>query len=506
MSTAESVPVQTTRTARGIEVHDLVSRQNLRLNRDPKRVIAKPFIPGGHPIPLNERAARIVQRVLELGDADVAAAYENTLGGFGNRHRDLEAVFAENFRAMEHRVAEDSKIDDRRRLLLGALFTHEIAVEGAALTNPSMVPHPDQSGLAPGEVRFVMSARAIGEGHVSCVEFRVGVAGPDGSVRVDDPGPYAACGALQPATYSRSLLRAALDGTDDDETLAFLLSRLPEWFRGRDLERALSELHPNLLVLASTHKTISDVHWFLACQYRLGFDGSGDLSEHVLWPMSPTEQHGLEDARFVRFTDHDGAVDYRATYTAYDGSSSQIQLIRTEDFHTFRISQLFGRATGNKGMALFPRRVGGRFVAMSRWDQENNAIAFSEDGMVWREAVGLAVPPRIWRLMQVGNCGSPIETEAGWLVLTHGVGPMRTYSLDALLLDLEDPTRVIGALEQPLLSASPDERDGYVPNVVYSCGALECGETLVIPFGFGDMGIEFATVRIPDLVELLQQG
>jgi predicted GH43/DUF377 family glycosyl hydrolase len=505
MSTAESVPVQTSQTAHGIAVHDLVSRRNLRLNRDPGRVIAKPFIPGGHPIPLHVRAARIVQRVLELDDADVAASYEATLAGFGDRHRDLEAVFAENYRAMEHRVAEGAKIDDRRRLLLGALFTHEIAVEGAALTNPSMVRHPDQHGLAPGEVRFVMSVRAIGEGHVSCVEFRVGVIGADGSIRVDDPAPYATCGTLRPAVYSRDLLRSVLDGSDDDETLAFLLSRLPEWFRGRDLERALSELHPNLLVLASTHKTISDVHWFLACQYHLEFEGTGDVSEHVLWPMSPTEQHGLEDARFVRFTDDDGSVDYRATYTAFDGASSQIQMIRTEDFRTFRISQLHGGATGNKGLALFPRLVGGRYVAMSRWDQENNSIAFSDDGMVWDDSVGLEVPPRIWRLMRVGNCGSPIETEAGWLVLTHGVGPMRTYSLDALLLDLEDPTRVIGALEEPLLSASPDERDGYVPNVVYSCGALQSGDTMWIPFGFGDMGIEFATVQIPALLDRLRR-
>lgn len=184
MSTSESVPVQTSVTARGITVHDLVTRRKLRLNRDPKRVITKPFVPGGHPIPLNERAARIVQRVMDLADSDVAAAYTGTIEGFGNRHRDLEAVFAENFRAMEHRVAENAKIDDQRRLLLGALFTHEIAIEGAALTNPSMVPHPDQSGLEPGEVRFVMSARAIGEGHVSCVEFRIGVAGPGGTVRV----------------------------------------------------------------------------------------------------------------------------------------------------------------------------------------------------------------------------------------------------------------------------------------------------------------------------------
>jgi predicted GH43/DUF377 family glycosyl hydrolase len=502
MTTAESVPSQTSRTARGIAVHDLVTRKNLRLNRDPRRVVTKPFVPGARPVALNERAARIVERVMELDDADVAATYSGILRGFGDRHRDLPSVFAENFRAMRHRVARGTEVDDSRRLLLGAMFTHEIAIEGAALTNPSMVVHPDQGGLAAGEVRFVMSARAIGEGHVSCVEFRVGVVSEDGDIRVEDPAPYATCGNLLRDGYERVLLEAALDRpADDDEALAFLLRRLPDRFTGPDLERVLSDLHPHLLVMASTHQTISDAHWFLACQYLLGFDGTEDISERVLWPMSPTEQHGIEDARFVRFTEADGRVDYRATYTAYDGSASRTQLIRTEDFRSFRVSQLFGPAVGEKGLALFPRPVGGRYLAMSRWDQENNAIAISEDGMIWPEAVSLAIPPRIWRLMQVGNCGSPIETEAGWLVLTHGVGPMRVYSLGALLLDLDDPTRVLGALDDPLLSASPDERDGYVPNVVYSCGGLKCGDTLVVPYGFGDMGIEFATASIPELLD-----
>lgn len=507
MTAAGSIPAQTPTVARGIETDELVTRKRLRLNRDPSRVIAKLFVPGAQPPDMNSRAAGVVRRVLALSDEEADASYAHILEAFGSRHRDLEETFRENFGTIEHRVGRGAVCSDKRSLLIGAHFTHEYAIEGAALTNPSMVPHPDQRGLAPGELRFLMSARAIGEGHLSCVEFRTGVVGPDGDPRVDPPSPHASIGSVCATRYERSLLEAALAGPggDDDEVLAFLLHHLPEHFTDAELEACLGRLPPQLLVQENTYRTVSRVHWFVACQYRLEFRADADVSEHVLWPQSPTERRGIEDARFVRCTDADGSVVYRGTYTAYSGTDSATQLIQTPDFQTFQMSQLFGPAVGDKGLALFPRPVEGRHVALSRWDRESNAIATSDDGRIWQRSRVLATPPRAWELTQVGNCGSPIETEAGWLVLTHGVGPMRTYALGAMLLDLKDPTRVVGTLRDPLLIAAPDERDGYVPNVVYSCGGLVHDDVLVIPYGFGDMGIEFATVPLSGLLERLEE-
>jgi predicted GH43/DUF377 family glycosyl hydrolase len=492
------------RGTHGIAAHDLVTRGNLRLERDPGRVITRLLAPGTRPAMVRDRPTDVIERVLSLDDREITDAYHQTVRTFGRRHRGLQATFEENFRAMRHRVPVSADLDTERRLLIGALFTHEIAVEGAALTNPSMVPHPDQNGLEPGALRFVMSARAIGEGHISAIEFRTGVVAPDGAVGVDPPSPYAACGVPDADSYRRSLLAEALGGAEeDDEVAAFLLRRLPTWFCEADIERGLSQLPAQLRVLDKTHKAIADVHRFLACQYRESFEEGADLSERVLWPMSPDEHSGLEDARFVRFTDADGRTDYRATYTANGGTATHPHLLRTTDFRTFSTSQMFGRAAGEKDLALFPRPVRGRYLAMSRWDREHNAVAASEDGLIWPHATVLHVRPRAWRLMKTGNCGPPIETDAGWLVLTHGVGPMRAYALGAMLLDLEHPTRVLGVLDEPLLQVTPEDRDGYVPNVVYSCGALKNGDTLVIPYGFGDMGIEFATAPISELLALL---
>ncbi|NUR63069.1 MAG: hypothetical protein HOV87_31095 [Catenulispora sp.] len=461
-------------------------------------------MPGSQGPEMNSRAAGVVRRVLALSEEEVEAAYERTLEGFSTRHRNLEETFIENFRTIEHRVAHGVELSHSRRCLIGAHFTQEYAIEGAALTNPSMVAHPDQSGLADGELRFLMSARAIGEGHLSCVEFRTGVIGPNGELRVDEPSPYAHVGRVKATRYQRSMLRAALAvPADDDEVLAYLLHHLPEEFTDAQLEARLGELHPQLLVLEKTYNTFARIHWFVACHYRLEFAGDEGVSERALWPESPTERRGMEDARFVRCTDDDGQVIYRATYTAYNGSETATQLIETTDFRSFQMAQLFGHAVGDKGLALFPRKIGGRHVALSRWDRESNSLAVSDNGRVWPDSQELEVPPHPWALTQVGNCGSPIETEAGWLVLTHGVGAMRVYALGAVLLDLEDPTRVLGSSTEPLLIASPDERDGYVPNVVYSCGGLKHDDTLVIPYGFGDMGIEFATVSVSRLVERL---
>ena len=397
-------------------------------------------------------------------------------------------------------------ISGPRELLIGACFTHEYAIEGAALCNPSMVAHPDQGGVEPGCTRFVLSARGIGEGHLSCVEFRTGIAGPDGRVRLDAPAPYATVGRSTPLPdYDLALFGAVLSAQgDDDEVAAFLRRHLPDRFTAAHLEQVLEKLPEQLVRRQGTHRTIEHVRMVAAGTYEVGFPSHTPVGERVLWPTGPTERHGMEDARFVAFTEDDGTCSYYATYTAFDGASVAPQLLHTRDFHTFRVSQLTGPAAANKGMALFPRRVGGRYLALSRWDRESSALASSPDNRTWNPVRTLQSPRRDWELIQLGNCGSPIETDAGWLVLTHGVGPMRTYSIGAILLDLDHPERVVAELDEPLLEPGPGERDGYVPNVVYSCGAMRHGDSLVIPYGTSDTAIRFAAVPVMALLERMR--
>jgi len=292
----------------------------------------------------------------------------------------------------------------------------------------------------------------------------------------------------------------------DDELSAFLQRNLSARFTGEDLEQALAALHPQLHTRASAHRTVERIHEIAANNYEVEFPSGSALGERVLWPVGPSESRGMEDARFVLFTEDDGTQAYYATYTAYDGRRIAPQLLETADFSTFRVSQLTGAAAVNKGMALFPRRVGGRYLALSRHDRESNSLSVSDDLHTWPNPQTLQIPVRPWELVQLGNCGSPIETEAGWLLLTHGVGTMRNYAISALLLDLEDPFRVIGSLAEPLLTAQADERDGYVPNVVYSCGALIHEDVLVLPYGTSDTGIGFARIPVPALLERLTKS
>jgi len=325
--------------------------------------------------------------------------------------------------------------------------------------------------------------------------------GPGGTLRVDDPGRHLESGRVLPTWYDRDAFAAALAGADiDRESSAFVVERLPARFDGDELEAALAALTGERLTRPTAARTGELARRIAACSYEVEFPHATVLAERVLWPQAPSESRGIEDARFVRVED-DGV--YRATYTAFDGASIVPQLIETEDFRRFRMSQLSGPAATNKGMALFPRRVGGRHVALSRWDRENNAITSSVDGIRWDDPRTLQTPSRPWELIQLGNCGSPVETEAGWVVLTHGVGPMREYVIGALLLDLDEPGRVIGALRDPLLVPADDERDGYVPNVVYSCGALRFGDRLLLPYGASDASVRFAFVDLALLVERL---
>lgn len=453
--------------------HAWVHRGALALRPDPSRVLGRLFLPGQELLTTGKsRADAVIARVLSLDEDEAARVLADTVAGFAHRHHDLVAMFREHFDLVAHRIDGAGDLSSTRRHLLGAYFTQEYALEAAALFNPSLVAHPDQSGLADGELRFVMSLRAVGEGHISSIEFRTGVLGSSGlgaadgaggarEVRLDEPDPHPDTGVVTPGTMSSNR-------------------------RAAPLPAATVEAPPD-------------------ATYRLRFDAERPLSSRVVFPTVPVEANGVEDARFVRFTD-DGRVTYHATYTAYDGSNVAPRLLTTEDFVTFESRHQMGPSARDKGMALFPRRVGGDYLALTRWDRETLGLTRSKDAVTWAASTTLIRPERPWELVQLGQCGSPIETEVGWLVITHGVGPMRTYGLGAMLLDREDPSRVLGSLAKPMLTATEQERDGYVPNVVYSCGGLVHDGQLVLPYGCSDAEVRFAFVDLEPLLELLQQA
>jgi predicted GH43/DUF377 family glycosyl hydrolase len=449
-----------------------VHRGALALRPDPSRVLGRLFLPGQELLSSGKsRADAVIARVLSLDEDQAARVLADTIAGFAHRHHDLVGMFREHFDLYAHRIEGVSDLSATRRDLLGAYFTQEYALEAAALFNPSLVAHPNQSGLVDGELRFVMSLRAVGEGHISSIEFRTGVLGssgldaPDGArrareVRLDAPDPHPDTGVVTPGSMSSNRRAAPFPAA----------------------------------IPAPPDAT-----------YRLRFDAERPLSARVVFPTVPVEANGIEDARFVRFTE-DGGVTYHATYTAFDGSNIAPRLLTTEDFVTFESRHQIGPSARDKGMALFPRRVGGDYLALTRWDRETLGLTRSDDAITWAASTTLIRPEQPWDLVQLGQCGSPLETEAGWLVLTHGVGPMRTYGLGAILLDLEDPSRVLGSLDRPLLSPTEQERDGYVPNVVYSCGGLLHDGQLVLPYGCSDAEVRFAFVDLELLLdELLQQ-
>ncbi len=371
-----------------------------------------------------------------------------------------------------------------------------------------MVEHPDQAGLPPGATRFVITLRAVGEGHVSSIELRSGVVGADDSVLLDPPPTVAVLAHPAPITYSRTAFEHQLHDFGGEHANAdFVLAALPETFGRDDLESALADLREQRLTRGRAARTIERYERIAASSYAVEFPTTSDLQERVLMPWAPAEASGMEDARVVRFRDDDGSAEYLATYTAYDGTTVASQLLRTADFRRFESLQLSGAGSQNKGLALFPRKVGGRYLAMSRADRESNGVTASDDLRRWERRILVQRPEQPWEIVQLGNCGPPLETEAGWLVLTHGVGPMRQYGIGALLLDLDDPTIVVGRLRGPFLTPDADERSGYVPNVVYSCGGMLHGRTLVLPYGCSDSQVRVALVDLDGLLgEMSRSG
>jgi predicted GH43/DUF377 family glycosyl hydrolase len=480
----------------------LIKRRPTLLNAESSRVITRPHIPGDR-----ARIKNLITRVLTLSDNDVHHLLEDVFDEFSARHRNFRQALERNFERISENVPKRVTLTPEQRLLLGAYFTSEYSVEAAALFNPSIVPHPDQKGVDKGSLRFVMSFRGTGEGHVSSIEFRSGIVDENHDVYFDPVSQYVATPEMhtEPTVYQRVHFQRKLEELGArDRVMNHLLEGLGETFTFEELEVQIKDLRSTKYRLKHKQHAIDTALWLARSNYEVVFRPDQPISERVLFPVSENESAGIEDARFVRFVDDDGSVTYYATYTAYNGSEILPQLLETYDFSTFKIHTLSGNAVQNKGMALFPRKINGRFVMLSRQDGVNNYIMFSDSLRFWNNPDLLQEPVHPLEFVQVGNCGSPVETPEGWLALFHGVGPMRKYSVWAELLDIDDPLKVIGRLNEPILTPDEHERDGYVPNVVYSCGKMIHGDTLIVPYGIADQRCRVATVQIPRLLSRLK--
>ncbi len=482
-----------------------VIRTDIFLRPDPSRVLLRAFVPGDV-----ERLERIAGRVLAIPEARVSPLLDQVSTEFSHRHDQLSKLFLKRFKELSELILIPEDISEQRRLLMGAYFLAEYSLEAAALFNPSIIPHPDQTGLADGSLRFILSLRATGEGHISSITFRTGVIDAQNYVHVektDDlltephqtPNPF-----YEKPQFTKKLYELGLRSRFTSRVIA----KLAELFTLDELRTSLQlELEHSSVQDTTVYEDLESakgIRLLALSNHEVRFDPEQSLSERIIFPATPSQRNGIEDARFVCFVDEGGTRMYYATFTAYDGKVIMPQLVQTSDFLLFRFITLNGPAAENKGMALFPRKINGLYAMLSRQDNENIYLMFSDDIYFWHERKVLLKPVFPWELVQLGNCGSPIETEAGWLVLSHGVGPMRQYCIGAFLLDRDDPSKVIGRLEEPLLKPNENEREGYVPNVVYTCGALVHQGQLIIPYGQSDSATGFATVSLQQVLAAMR--
>jgi predicted GH43/DUF377 family glycosyl hydrolase len=471
---------------------------------DSSRVLIRPFIPSD-----TARVVNIIGRALALSEPETVAQLAAVIAEFGDRHVDIRAAWRTNFARVKSHVFSSRPLSEARQLYIGALFSGEYSLEAAALFNPSIVPHPDQTGLGEGELRFVLSLRATGEGHISSIEFRSGVIRADSSVTMDEPSRFVTAPALNPnPTYRKKIfLHKLMEMGFENDWSVEVMKSLGDNFTLSQLDAAMRRATQDSGPLPrETQRTLECVRWLAESNYEIHFDPSTSIAERIIFPVSSNESNGMEDARFVRFVEDDGSVLYYATYTAYNGRAILPQLLETTDFLHFRALTLNGRAVQNKGMALFPRRIHGRYAMISRQDDENLFLMYSDHPHFWTEPKLLGKPGEVWEGVKIGNCGSPLETEAGWLVITHGVGAMRKYCIGAMLLDLDDPSKIIGHLREPLVTPVESSREGYVPNVVYTCGALIHAGRLILPYGRNDTFSTIVTMDVNALVALIKAG
>jgi predicted GH43/DUF377 family glycosyl hydrolase len=464
------------------------------------RVLSLPFIPTGR-----GRVSGIIDRVLDLSESEAEALLIRLRSDFDGQHSNLDGSWLHQFGKIKGYLTNGRSLSPNRQLLIGALFTAEYALESAALFNPSIVPHPDQTDLDEGDLRFILTLRAVGEGHISSIEFRTGIIHRDHSIATDKTsalvrGPEIDSDSAFPKTIFMHKLREK--GLENNWSRS-VMNALGATFTRTQLDESILRTAHETLHTEDFRQAVECLNWLVESNYEIHFSPSIPLSERVIFPVSLNESNGIEDARFVRFVDEDQSATYYATYTAYNGRIILPQLIETSDFLRFCVRTLSGPAAQNKGMALFPRRIDGRYAMLSRHDDENLFLTFSDDRYFWSDPQLLLHPSRTWELVKIGNCGSPIETDAGWLVLTHGVGPMRKYCIGVTLLDLQDPSKVIGRLNEPLLQPAADKAAGYVPNVVYTCGALIHRGRLILPYGLNDTTTTVVTVELEKLLEAL---
>jgi predicted GH43/DUF377 family glycosyl hydrolase len=479
-----------------------IERTRIAIVPNHRRVVLRPFDPPG-----NERKQRVIARVLSLTDDEIDIELNHVLDEFHGRHQRPRDFFLRRFEHMRRHLPTDGDLTLNRRLLLGAYFSQEYSLESAALFNPSMVWHPNQSHLSAGCKRFLLSLRAVGEGHVSSITFRTGTIDARHRITVDEPSRFVTTPEVIPdAIYDKNLfyrklielglasgfLQDILVDLESPFTLHQLESRLQRSLREYRVRR--EELLP----------IIDKVVTFAKSNYQISYPADHEISGRIVFPFSPSEINGMEDARFVEFFDEDGSRTYYATYTAYGGGIVLPQLLETQDFLNFKLHTLNGPAIADKGMALFPRKLNGHFAMLSRQDGEHLFLMYSDMIHFWHTKEMIAKPTSPWEFVQLGNCGSPIETERGWLVLTHGVGAMRRYCIGAMLLDLDEPTRVIGRRLEPLLAPNSEEREGYVPNVVYSCGSVVHNGNLILPYAMSDYASTFAIIPLDELLDSIR--
>ncbi|GIE84554.1 glycoside hydrolase family 130 protein [Actinoplanes regularis] len=479
-----------------------ITRHSITMEPDGRRVVIKLFVPGEDAHSTHNRTACMIERVLRLDEHEIGMMLDDVLNRFSGRHHNILSVFQHHYEVVQHRVPPEIDLSPQARTLIGAYFSHEFSVEAAALCNPSIIPHPDQGNLAPGELRAALSLRQIGEGHISSIGFCSVVLGPGTAIRLENRDGPLAIGQRVGAKHMKHQLFAALGDEDvDNEASSYILNALPARYDDAEFEDTLSHLPPELLARPTTPMTLDLIRRIVMDDYAVTFPATMPLHQRVLWPTTPSESRGIEDARFVQVIDPDERPAYQATYTAYDGFNISGRVIYSRDLRHFEVTALHGPSARNKGMALFPRYVQGKKMALCRSDGETLGLTIRDDQHRWQPAGPLLVPNRGWDLIQVGNCGSPIETEAGWLVLTHGVGPMRRYVIGAMLLDLDNPERVIADLPQGLIEPDEIEREGYVPNVLYSCGGMVHDGLFWLPYASSDVRISFASMPLDLLLD-----
>jgi len=482
-----------------------VNRKRDRIYPDSKRVITRFF---DH---YEIRAKSIIQKILDMNEIEAETSLNLVLREFAKRHRNITKIFMVNFSRVIHFVNElvenHEKMSQTKRLLIGSFFTMEYSIESAALFNPSIVEHPDQNQLEYGQMRIIVSFRATGESHISSIVFRSGIIDKDCNLHFDPQGNYVSeAEVIKKHVYNKNEFALILREHEIvNDVSTDVLNKLGEFFFYEEIKIVINKEQERKRLTLDQKKTLKEMMWLAKSHYEIVFSQDMDISERTIFPISSIESNGIEDARFVKFTDDNGETIYYATYTAYDGYTILPKLLETKDFYYFKNLPIHGDCSKDKNFALFPRKINGHYAMLSRLDGVNHYIMFSDNITLWETSQLLWEPKYNWELIQVGNCGSPIETPEGWLVITHGVGQMRKYSIGALLLDLEDPTKVIGSLKEPLIVPNEDEREGYVPNVVYSCGSIIHNSTLVIPYAISDYASSFATVSLKTLLSKLKE-